>query len=569
MSKQRQSAARRGKVFLVGAGPGDAGLITWRGVECLRGADAVLYDYLVNPAILRHAATGAELVCLGRHRRDGGTDASDSSAETVAKRQIGRGGVWPQSEINQRMVELAGAGKKVVRLKGGDPAIFGRLAEEQAALEAAGIEYEIVPGVTAALAAGSHAGICLTERDRASAIALVTGHEGDSEHPPALDYAALAAFPGTLVFYMGVTTAREWTAALVAAGKSPGTPAAIVRRCSWPDQLTIHCTLGSVVETLEANKLRPPVVIIVGEVVGGVAERLVDIVKSGGNVIDLSLSPGERAGVRGSQPIDSPSSIQLESPAASWFTRRPLFGQTILLTRPIDRTDALWQPLTELGANCLLQPAIETSPPESWQPVDATLARLKNFDWLVFSSVNGVRFLLDRLLATVGDVRKLAGTKLAAIGPGTAEELEKYHLHVDGQPAEVYRAEALGELLAKDARGKRFLLARASRGREVLAETLVAAGGQVEQIVVYRSTDVPQAEPEISAAMRAGKIDWITVTSSAIARSVARMFGDDLRRTKIVSISPITSATLRELGFEPAAEAKVYTMDGVVEAILA
>ena len=207
-------------------------------------------------------------------------------------------------------MQLAQAGRKVVRLKGGDPAVFGRLAEEMEALEAAGIEYEIVPGVTAGLAASSFAGIPITRREAASAVALVTGHEGDSERPPELDYAALAAFPGTLVFYMGVTTAREWTAALIAAGKSADTPAAIVRRCSWPDQVTVRCTLGTVAEKLEAARMRPPVVMIVGDVIG-------------------------------------------RSQAPSWFTRRPLFGKQVLLTRPIDRTDALWQPLTELGAECL------------------------------------------------------------------------------------------------------------------------------------------------------------------------------------------------------------------------
>jgi uroporphyrinogen III methyltransferase/synthase len=272
--------------------------------------------------------------------------------------------------------------------------------------------------------------------------------------------------------------------------------------------------------------MRPPVVIIIGEVVG--------------------LAQNE-----------------------SWFTRRPLSGKRVLLTRPIDRAEVLWQPLAELGADCLIQPAIEISAPVDWQPVDQALSHLADFDWLVFSSVNGVQFLLHRLLETGGDLRRLAGVKLAAIGPGTTEELAKFYLRVDGQPAEIYRAEALAELLAKHARGKRFLLARASRGREVLAETLRAAGADVEQIVVYRSTDVSQPDPEIAASLSGGRIDWITVTSSAIARSLARLFGDELRKSKIVSISPVTSATLRELGFEPAAEADVYTMGGIVDAILA
>jgi uroporphyrinogen III methyltransferase / synthase len=514
--KERAPAAD--KVFLVGAGPGDAGLITWRGVECLGTADVVLYDYLVNPAILRHAAPNAELFCLGRHR----ASAEKSSA---AAKKLGNDRIWGQAEINEQLVKLASEGKRVVRLKGGDPIVFGRLAEEAAALDAAEIDYEIVPGVTAALAAGSYAGVWLTQRDAASAVALVTGHEGDSDHAPQLDYAALANFPGTLAFYMGVTTAREWTAALMAAGKPADTPAMIVRRCSWPDQSIVRCTLGTVVERIEKDRIRPPVIVLVG------------------NATETTTEP--------------------------WFARRPLFGKRILLTRPIERTDALWQPLTELGAECLVQPAIEVSQPKDWGPVDAALRRLNEFDWLVFSSVNGVQHLLDRLLATGGDLRRLAGVKLAAIGPGTAEELTKYHLRVDDQPTEVYRAEALAELLAKDARGKKFLLARASRGREVLAETLVAAGAVVEQIVVYLSTDVPAADAEIAAALKDGQIDWTTVTSSAIARSLVKMLGEDLRKTKIVSISPITSATLRELGFEPAAEAPVYTMGGVVDAIAA
>ncbi len=499
-----RAAKQQGKVFLVGAGPGDAGLITWRGVECLRQADVVLYDYLVNPAILRHARPSAKLLCLGRHGRDR---------------------IWEQSEINRELEKCARAGQNVVRLKGGDPVVFGRLGEESQALEAAGIDYEIVPGITAAFAVGSFAGIWLTQRDVASAVALVTGHEGDSDRAPALDYGALAAFPGTLVFYMGVTTAKEWTAALVAAGKSADTPAAIVRRCSWPDQVTIRCTLGTVVGQLDATHMRPPVVVIVGEAVG--------------------LAQAE-----------------------SWFTRRPLFGKRVLITRPIERSETLWQQLTELGAECLVQPAIEISPPDDWKPVDAALARLADFDWLVFSSVNGVRYLLDRLLQTGGDLRRLGNIKLAAIGPGTSEELANYRLKVDGQPPDVYRAEALAELLAKDARGKRFLLARASRGREVLAERLRAAGATVEQIVVYCSTDVAQADPEIAAALAAGRIDWVTVTSSAIARSLTRMFGQELRKTKIVSISPVTSATLQELGFSSTAEAKQYAMEGVVQAVL-
>ena len=491
-----------GRVYLVGAGPGDPGLITLRGVECLRRADVVLYDYLVNLQILEHASRQAVLVCLGRH---------------------GQGRIMPQEAVNERLVAEARSGKTVVRLKGGDPAIFARVGEEIAALVAAGVEFEVVPGITAALAAASYAGVPLTHRDSASAVALITGHECDKGQP-AIDYTALAVFPGTLVFYMGVTSAEHWTGSLIEAGKPAATPAVIIRRCSWPDQQTIHCTLGTVAEQVAAHRLRPPAMVVVGEAVG------------------------------------------MES-AGSWFINRPLFGTTVVVTRPSGQSEPLRSQLSDLGAEVLLQPAIEIGPPASWEAVDAALSRLDQFDWLVFSSVNGVDYLLGRLLAAHGDLRKLAGIRLAAIGPGTADELAAYHLRPDLIPAE-YRAEALADLLATAAAGQRVLLVRASRGREVLAERLLAAGVEVEQVVVYESRDVTSPDPAMAQRLRDDRIDWITVTSSAIARSLAALFADELRHTRLASISPVSSATLRELGFEPAAEASEYTMKGLVEAIL-
>lgn len=244
---------------------------------------------------------------------------------------------------------------------------------------------------------------------------------------------------------------------------------------------------------------------------------------------------------------------------------RPLLGKRVMVTRPASPPDPLAEQLRELGAEVIMQPAICIGPPADWQPVDDALARLDQFDWLVFSSVNGVRFLLDRLLE-VGNLQRIGSVKLAAIGPGTAEELGRYHFNADLVP-EQFRAEALAEALAANAAGKRFLLARASRGREVLAEQLTAAGAVVEQIVVYSSRDVEKPEPEVAAMLAAGRIDWVTVTSSAIARSLAKLFGDQLRRTKLASISPLTSGVIRELGFEPAVEATEYTMSGLVAAI--
>ncbi len=498
----QREAGRAGKVFFVGAGPGDPGLVTLRAVECLAQADLVVYDYLVNPRILDHVPATAEKWGLGHH----------GAARSLS-----------QAEINEQVLAATRQGKTVVRLKGGDPAVFAKSAEETEVLRQAGIEFEIVPGVTSGLAAASYAGVPITHHHGSSAVALVTGQERHDKAAEALDYAALAGFPGTLVFYMGVTTAPQWTEALIRGGKSPATPAMIVRRSTWPDQLAVPCTLGNLAQVVADRKIRPPAIIIVGDVVARAPER-------------------------------------------SWFAARPLAGRRVLVTRSADQAGSLRDELAELGADVWTQPAIEISPPADWRPVDEAIARLPEYDWLVFSSVNGVRALLDRLCRH-GDLRRLGSVKLAAIGSGTADELARYHLQADFVPQE-FRAEALAAGLAADAAGRRFLLARASRGREVLAEQLTAAGGTVEQIVVYRSTDVRVAEQGVAEALAEGKIDWVIVTSSAIARALGTLFAEHLGKAKLASISPITSGVLRELGFEPAAEATQYTMGGVIEAIL-
>ena len=245
---------------------------------------------------------------------------------------------------------------------------------------------------------------------------------------------------------------------------------------------------------------------------------------------------------------------------------RPLAGQTIMVTRPGDEDDALSKQLHELGADVLAQPAIRISDPPDWQPVDDVLTRLDRFDWIVFSSANGVSYFLGRLFTVGGDLRRLSGVNLAAIGPATAEELLHYNLHADVIPPE-FRAESLAQSLAGEASGKRFLLVRASRGREVLAEQLAAAGAIVEQVVAYTSSDLDRPDPKIAAMLTAGRIDWITVTSSSIARSLVALFGEKLRQSKLASISPVTSRTLKELGYEPAVEAAEYTMPGLVDAI--
>jgi uroporphyrinogen III methyltransferase/synthase len=491
-----------GKACLIGAGPGDPGLLTVRGRQRLGDADVVLYDYLVNPRILQFVRAGAELVCLGRH---------------------GHGRIISQVEVEERMIAAAREGRVVARLKGGDPAIFARTAEEVAALEAAGIPYEVIPGVTAALAASSYAGVPLTHREAASCVAFVTGQECRDKCGPAIDMAALAAFPGTLVFYMGVTTAPEWAAELMKHGKRGETPVAIIRHASLPQQQTTVTTLGELPQVLAPGAMRPPAVVVVGDAVR------------------------ERA-------------------AGDWFAARPLFGRTVLVTRPAGQADALADRLADLGAAVLVQPAIEIGPPASWAPVDAAIEKLSSFQWLVFSSANGVHAFLDRLAEQGRDLRALGAVRLAAIGPATAEALAAYHLKCDVQPAD-YRAEALAESLLPVALGQRVLLVRASRGREVLAESLAAAGAEVTQVVAYESRDVSSPAAEIVESLAANQIDWVTVTSSAIARSLVGLFGAELKKTKLVAISPLTAGVLADAGFPAAAVATRYTTDGLVDAL--
>lgn len=514
-------------VYLIGAGPGDPGLLTLRGAECLRRADVVLYDGLSNPRLLEHAA-GAERICVGKH---------------------GQSTIWSQDQINAEMIRQVRAGRRVARLKGGDPAVFARTAEEVEALQRAGIRFEIIPGITAALAAGSYAGIPITHRRHASAVALVTGQEEPGKARSALDWDALARFPGTLVVYMGVTTVREWTAALIAAGKPPDTPTSILRRCSMPDQLAIPCRLDQVADLLTpATKIRPPVIVIIGEVTRLASEM-------------------------------------------SWFDNRPLFGHSVLVTRAEQQADELASPLADLGAELLVQPAIEISPLVDFRDLDRQIETLRDYDWLVFTSRNGVRHFFDRLFALGKDTRQLAGVRLAAVGSRTAAALAEYHLRPDleaaGMKAESLADQLIGQgaastgLPAPDAGlaasggatapgGRlieRFLWVRADRGPDTLGDRLRQAGATVRAVVAYRHQDVPEADPAIHTRLAAGQIDWVTVTSDAIARSLIRLFGDDLRRAKLASLSPGVTRTLEELGHAATVQAAEPTMESLAAAI--
>lgn len=498
-----------GTVYLVGAGPGDPGLLTLRGLECLRRADLVLYDGLVNPLLLQHTAAHAERTC----RVDTPT-----------------GRVLKQSEINERLIAGARAGKTVVRLKGGDPFVFGRGSEEAAALAEAGIAYEVVPGITAATAAGAYAGISFTHREMASAVAFITGHEDPNKTDSALDYTALANFSGTLVFYMGLHRLASIARSLVEHGKPESTPVAVISRATTPAQRVVTGTLADVAAAVKSAGLPAPSLIVVGE-------------------------------------------CARQREHISWFEKRPLFGKQIGILRAAEQAEPTIARALELGAQPVSLPAIQILPPDDFAAVDDALSRLDTFDWLIFTSTNGVAGLLDRLWETGGDARRLANVRLAAIGPSTAEALERYHLRADVVP-DAYRAEALAEALKPHVAGKRVLWARASRGRDVLPEVLTAAGATVEQTVVYQNLDVDAFPDSEASLLERGELDWIGLSSPSIARNLDRLLSEQARshlgtKTRLASISPVTTAAAKEAGLPIAAEATEYTWEGIFQAIIA
>jgi uroporphyrinogen III methyltransferase/synthase len=491
------------QVALVGAGPGHPGLLTLRAVELLAAADLVLHDRLVPPQLLEHAAPAARRVCVD--------ELASSHVERVPV-------------VHQAMIEAASAGLRVVRLKGGDPFVFGRGGEEAAALREAGISFEIVPGVTAALGAGAFAGIPLTHRDHASAVAFVTGHECHDPAKSSLDWAALARFPGTLVIYMGMTRLAEIARTLIENGKADDTPAATIHRASTGNQHTVGAPLGRLPEAVERAGLTAPAVTIIGPVVA-LRRQL------------------------------------------AWFESRPLFGRRILVTRPRHQAGDLVRSLEALGATAHVLPAVEVRDPPDWGPVDRAIADLPFFHWLVFTSANGVHYLIRRPRQIGRDLRVFGPVKLAAIGPATAEALRSYQLQPDLVP-EKYRSEELAAALLDKVRGQRVLLARADRGRDVLRQQLGPVA-HVEQVAVYSQVDA-ELDPGVLDWLRKGEIDLITLTSSNIARSLLGRLDETTRQLirtgaiRLVTISPVTTAAVRELGLPVAGEAAAYTAAGVV-----
>jgi len=475
--------------------------MTRRSLELIAAADAILYDRLIPAGALDGARPDAELVYVGK----------TPGAESVS-----------QEEINALLVEHGRAGRAVVRLKGGDPFVFGRGGEEAEALAAAGVPFEVVPGVTAGVAAPAYAGVPVTHRDEASAVAFVTGHEDPAKPESAIDWNALAAFPGTLVLYMGVRRLPEIAARLIEAGRSADEPAAVVERGTLPGQRTVTAPLDEIADA--ASDMKPPAVTVVGPVA-----RLRD--------------------------------------GLAWIEQRPLHGRRVVVTRARAQASGLAATLRGLGADVIEAPAIRI---ES-RPVDGDVARaadeMASYDVVCLTSPNGVELLFDALAARGRDARALAGATVAAIGPGTARELAARGIRADVVPERSVAEELLAELDKLDLSGKRVLVARAADARDVLPDGLRERGAEVDVVALYQTVGEPL---EQAVAQSLAAADYVTFTSSStVTRFLAAAGGGVPNGARVVSIGPVTSATAREHGLEVHVEAERHDIDGLVEALVA
>ena len=496
-------AARPGVVYLVGAGPGDPGLMTVRGAELVASADVILHDRLIPQAALAGAREDAELVYVGK--RPGAPEV-------------------PQPEIESTMIERARAGRSVVRLKGGDPFVFGRGGEEAEALAAAGIPFEVVPGVTSGVAAPAYAGIPVTHRDDASAVAFVAGHEDPSKDGSSVDWDALARFPGTLVLYMGVKRLPDVAARLIAAGREGGEPAVAVERGTTPAQRTVSATLADLPDAVADAAIAPPAIVLIGRV----AARRATI---------------------------------------GWLERRPLFGLRVVVTRARAQASGLAATLAALGADVVELPAIRIEPTIDSAEVRDAVGAIHAYALICLTSPNGVRLLFEALDAAGLDARALANATVAAIGPGTAGALAQRGIRADVVP-ERSVAEALVEALEEvDVAGRPVLVARAAEARDLLPEALRERGAKVDVAALYETV---AEEPEPEAVEAARSADYVTFTSSSTVRNfVAAIGGGFPERARVVSIGPVTSEAAREAGLRVDAEAVSHDPDGLVEALLA
>jgi len=493
-----------GKVYLVGAGPGDPKLITVRGAEVLARADVVVNDRLANPRLLKYAPADAEIVYAGKASRDH---------------------FLKQDEIIDLLIDRARKGKTVVRLKGGDPFVFGRGGEEAEALAEAGIEFEIVPGISSSVAVPAYAGIPVTGRFQAASFGVVTAHEAPGKGESDIKWDKIATGLDTLVFLMGVENLENVARRLVENGRSADTPVAVIQWGTHPRQRTVVGTLASIVDEVKKAGLTPPAVTIVGET------------------------------VRMRESI-------------AWFEKKPLLGKQIIVTRAQSQSSALTAPLEELGAEVDEYPVIKFVPPADFGPIDAAIERLGDFDWVLFTSANGVEWFVDRLSATGGDIRALAGCKLGAIGPKTAAAVERLRLRVDYVPSKFIAESVVGEF-PDDVSGKSILIPRAKEAREELPDGLRAKGAEVVVACAYETVIDTNSAEALRERLVQG-VDVITFTSASTVDNFFELIGESSvpEAVLVACIGPITADAARAHGLEPAVIAEEYTIEGLIDALV-
>jgi uroporphyrinogen III methyltransferase/synthase len=496
---------KKGKVYIIGAGPGDPGLITLKGLRCLAGADVVVYDYLASEEILRFAGQGARLVYVGKKGGD----------HTL-----------PQGEINQVLVDEALKGNRVARLKGGDPFVFGRGGEEAEVLHEAGIPFEVIPGVTSAISVPAFAGIPLTHRGYTSTVAFVTGHEDPTKEKSDIDWAKLSGI-GTLVFLMGVKNLARIARNLVDGGKSPETPAALIRWGTTPEQQTLTGTLADIAAKAKKRGFTPPAILVVGEVV--------------------SLRP-----------------------KLDWYEEKPLFGKGVVITRPQEQAVEFAQLLSAEGARVVLFPTIRIVEPSDWKPVDRAIASLESYQWVVFTSANGVKHFFRRLREKGRDIRDLKGIRVGTIGPATAAAIEGLGIPVDIVPDDFISEGVVKAFRGVDLKGKRVLLPRAAEARDVIPEGLTTLGASVDAVTVYRTVRSESGREALQALLDAGKVDVITFTSPSTVINYKKIMGDDPLpgKVRIACIGPVTAAAAKKQGFTVDIFQETFTIPGMVEALV-
>lgn len=497
----------QGKVYLIGAGPGDIKLITVKGLECIQKADVIVYDRLANPRLLSYRRPDAELIYVGK--------SPDRHTLT-------------QDEINRVLVEEGLKGKVVARLKGGDPYVFGRGGEEGEELRKAGIPFEEVPGITSAISVPAYAGIPITHRDFTASFTVITGHEEPGKETSNINWPRLAQDPGTLVFLMGVGNLEQIVERLVSNGKDAQTPIALIRWGTRPEQRVVTGTLENIVQVVRENGIKNPAIIIIGQVV-----TLRDTLR--------------------------------------WFEDKPLFGKRIVVTRSREQASVLSEKLEELGAEAWEYPTIKIKEPTDLAGFDKSVAEAGNYNWIIFTSVNGVSSFFNRMKAQKLDVRSLKDAKICAIGPKTAEALENRGLMVDAMP-EVFRAEAVIEILKdKIQAGDKVLLPRADLARQVLVDSLQQLGAQVTESIAYETVLADATDTQmLLEKLQAGEIHVLTFTSSSTVTNFIKLMGDHrdlLTGITVACIGPVTAETAEKNGLHVDICADQYTIDGLVAAI--